>query len=628
MRHPIPRAALDDRLGFIGTSGSGKTYNAGTAIEILLSSAARVVIIDPLGVWWGLRLLADGKKPSLFNVAIFGGPHGDLPLTEHAGALIGETAATMAESCIIDLSELKTRTAERRFMVAFLETIYRSVTGEPFHLIVDEADLFAPQKPQSGDEVLLGHMENIVRRGRVKGFIPWLISQRPAVLNKNVLSMVDGLLAFKLTSPQDRDALDAWIEGQADKAQGKEIKGSLPALEIGQGVVWLPGHGILRTASFPQKVTYDSSRKLKRGEKSRRTKPLKPVDLGRLKDKLAKVVEEAKANDPRALRSEIAALKAERDKLAKAKAGKAAPNPDAIKQDEARGFGTGEKATRASAEKTIKSLRAALEAAMKFIVEINAKDFFKAGGESVEKKAVEKAITEATGHITRLIEQHLGRRDKQIELLRAEAHRVIERLKTVVDQDVNIKVDIRHNEPFTISAGKGQVRQMPLLADSDGNLERPLQTIINAIRWWNVLGVEAPSHAQVAFVAGYSHKSGTWSTYLSRLRSLGLIEGRGDLVLTSEGAAAAQEPPSPPTDDQLRAIVLAKIDGSLSRILIPILEAYPNGLSHQEVADQAGYSAQSGTWSTYLSRLRSLDLIESRGDLKAQHWLFPMMAAA
>jgi len=73
------------------------------------------------------------------------------------------------------------------------------------------------------------------------------------------------------------------------------------------------------------------------------------------------------------------------------------------------------------------------------------------------------------------------------------------------------------------------------------------QRILDAIRWWNVLGVAAPSHAQTAFIAGFSHKSGTWATYLSRLRSKGLIEGRGDLVLTDEGAAFAAEPASAPT---------------------------------------------------------------------------------
>jgi hypothetical protein len=57
-----------------------------------------------------------------------------------------------------------------------------------------------------------------------------VISQRPAVVNKNVLSQVDGLIAFKLTSTQDRDALDAWIEGQADRAEGRAIKDTLPTI--------------------------------------------------------------------------------------------------------------------------------------------------------------------------------------------------------------------------------------------------------------------------------------------------------------------------------------------------------------------------------------------------------------
>ena len=51
---PIPDAALDDRLGWVGTAGSGKTYNAGGGVERLLEAGARVVIVDPLDVWWGL----------------------------------------------------------------------------------------------------------------------------------------------------------------------------------------------------------------------------------------------------------------------------------------------------------------------------------------------------------------------------------------------------------------------------------------------------------------------------------------------------------------------------------------------------------------------------------------------
>jgi hypothetical protein len=327
LTHPIPLAALDDRLGFVGTAGSGKTYNAGTGVERLLASGGRVIIPDPLGVWWGLGLCADGLSPAPWRekgrLVIFGGPHGDLPLNEHAGALIGETVAGMAESAILDLSGFGTKAAEIRFMLAFLTALYRHASAEPVHLIFDEADMWAPQQEREKGEgpKLLGMMETIVRRGRIKGFIPWLISQRPAVLNKNVLSQVDGLIAFKLTSSQDRAALGAWIEGQADRAEGKEILGSLPTLPTGTGVVWLPNRDLLATVAFPPKTTFDSSRTPKRGERLER-KELKPLDLDRLKDKLASLEEEAKANDPRALKAEVARLTRE---LAKAEKAKAAP---------------------------------------------------------------------------------------------------------------------------------------------------------------------------------------------------------------------------------------------------------------------------------------------------------------
>lgn len=288
MTYPIPTAALDDRLGFVGTSGSGKTYAAGTAVERLLSSKAKVVVVDPLDVWYGLRVRANGKEQA-FPVVIFGGAHADLPLTEHAGALIGQAVAGMAESCIVSLAELGSKAAERRFMLAFLEALYRKATGEPFHLIFDEADLWAPQN--SLEPQLKNLMENVVRRGRVKGFIPWLITQRPAVVSKDVLSQVDGLIAMKLTSAQDRDALRAWIEGQADRADEKKLRDRLPQLKRGESVVWIPGRGVLTEAKFPEKVTFDSSSTPKRGE-TRRTASLKPLDVSALRTQIAALEDE------------------------------------------------------------------------------------------------------------------------------------------------------------------------------------------------------------------------------------------------------------------------------------------------------------------------------------------------
>lgn len=304
---------LEDRLGIVGTSGSGKTYAAGVLIETIMSKKHRVVIIDPLGVWWGLRLRADGATPSTFNPVIFGGQHGDLPLTEHAGQIIGETVATASQSCIVDLSQLGTKAAERRFMLAFLTALYKGTENSPVHLIFDEADMWAPQVllEKDGDSArLLGMMETVIRRGRVKGFVPWLITQRPAVLSKNVLSQIDGIIAMKLTSSQDRDAIGLWVEGQADRKQWRELYAALATMARGEGVVWVPARQIMKTSKFPEKVTFDSSRTPKRGEATTKVE-LNPIDLGALKEKLSRVETEVKASDPRALRDEIARLKAE-----------------------------------------------------------------------------------------------------------------------------------------------------------------------------------------------------------------------------------------------------------------------------------------------------------------------------
>jgi uncharacterized small protein (DUF1192 family) len=156
------------------------------------------------------------------------------------------------------------------------------------------------------------------------------------VLSKDILSQVDGLITFKLTSSQDRDAIGAWVEGSAEKQQWRDIWTRLPTMQRGQGVVWVPGRGILSTVTFPEKTTFDSSRTPKRGE-SKRTAQLKPINLDKLEQRLASVKAEVDANDPKALRPEITRLKAE---LAKKPATSAA-DPAAIEAADRHGFDRG-----------------------------------------------------------------------------------------------------------------------------------------------------------------------------------------------------------------------------------------------------------------------------------------------
>ena len=172
-----------------------------------------------------------------------------------------------AIQCVVDLSAFQSKAARQRFMRAFLEAVAET-NRQPLHLVLDEADLWSPQRPMPDQMMLQGLVGEIVRRGRVRGFIPWLLTQRPAVLDKDVLSQADVLVAMKLTSSQDRAAIGAWIEGQADKAQEKRVIADLPRLKQGEGYVWAPGHGVLERIAFPAIATFDSSRTPRRGDRS------------------------------------------------------------------------------------------------------------------------------------------------------------------------------------------------------------------------------------------------------------------------------------------------------------------------------------------------------------------------
>jgi len=108
----FPFEALDDRIAIVGTAGSGKTYAAKGFVERLLDSGARVTIVDPLGVWWGLRASADGGEAG-YPVVVFGGKHADVPLTAEIGAALGRLVAGEALACVIDLSELGSNAARR-----------------------------------------------------------------------------------------------------------------------------------------------------------------------------------------------------------------------------------------------------------------------------------------------------------------------------------------------------------------------------------------------------------------------------------------------------------------------------------------------------------------------------------
>jgi uncharacterized protein len=277
--HPIPDAALDADIAILGKKGRGKTFTAKGLVERLLQMQRRVLVLDPLSVWWGLKSGADGKSPG-FPIPVFGGPHADIPLHDAAGPIIAELIVTTGASAVLDMGQM--RKAEQARLVADLLDYLFTHNREPLWLVLEEADAFAPQQPMGELTRVLGEVDRIARRGRNFGFRLISITQRPAKLNKDVLTQLSTLIALGVTSPQDRDAIKAWVDGNADREQARKVYDSLARLPVGEGWIWAPDHDLLKHVKFPPIHTLDTSKTPKAGD-ARITAPvLASADLAKI----------------------------------------------------------------------------------------------------------------------------------------------------------------------------------------------------------------------------------------------------------------------------------------------------------------------------------------------------------
>ncbi len=188
----LPIDLITQTIAILAKKGSGKSYTASVMAEEMLKARQNIVVLDPTGAWWGLQSSADGKSEG-FPVVVFGGDHANIPLEETAGEVIAQSIVEQGFSAVIDLSLFRKGQANR-FVATFLETMYR-LNRNPIHLFIDEADAFAPQKSFSDEARILGAMEDIVRRGRKRGIGCTMITQRPAVINKNVLTQFNCIKA-------------------------------------------------------------------------------------------------------------------------------------------------------------------------------------------------------------------------------------------------------------------------------------------------------------------------------------------------------------------------------------------------------------------------------------------------
>src|SRR4051812_46439596 len=85
----------------IGLPNSGKSYRACYNAEVLMDAGIPIVAIDPVGIWYGLKIGMNGNKG--YPVVVAGGMNADLPLNEKNCKDIMRAALKANVSIIFDL---------------------------------------------------------------------------------------------------------------------------------------------------------------------------------------------------------------------------------------------------------------------------------------------------------------------------------------------------------------------------------------------------------------------------------------------------------------------------------------------------------------------------------------------
>lgn len=301
----LPIDAVTSTFAILAQRGAGKSYCASVMAEDMLEANQRICVLDPTGAWYGLQSSADGKSPG-YPIVVIGGDHGNLPLADTAGEVIGRAVAGRRFSAVLDLSHFR-KSQMRRFVADFLETLYR-LNRDPLHVFIDEADDLCPQRVGPEEARMVGAAEDLVKRGRKRGVGVTLITQRPADLAKQVLTQVSTLINLRMNHPRDIKAIHEWVNVNADTTSADRMIQSLPSLPIGEAWVWSPGADIFQRIHVRRRRTFDSGATPKIGQKVIEPSTLAPIDVQALGAEIEATIQEQKQTDPKALRARIAEL--------------------------------------------------------------------------------------------------------------------------------------------------------------------------------------------------------------------------------------------------------------------------------------------------------------------------------
>lgn len=550
----IPLEAVTETFAIHRKRGRGKTSTAVVLAEEMIHAGIPVIVVDTVGAWWGLRSSADGKSAGL-PVVVFGGDHADVPLEEGSGRIIADVLMEHRLNAVVDTSALS-KAAARRFLAAFVTELYHR-NRDPLHVIFDEADELAPQRPGPEGTKLLSAMEDFVRRGRRRGLGCTLVTQRPAVLNKDVLTQVEVLVSMGMTGPRDVAAINEWIRLHADDEEAKEVRATLASLPVGTAWVWSPEWlQILKKVEIRRRDTFDSSATPRIGAPLIQPKARTEVDLAQLGEQIGAAVEQAKVSDPKFLRARI----------------------DELEHD-------------------IHKLRSHVQVERVEVPVLSAET----------EQALRASLAESARQVQAL--------EEAASVYRAASDAIAAALPAAGSSQPLAVVPTR-TAPIPAPASQANVSdrgEQPAVSEAD-RTSTPLPKAQRAIL--SVLALHgARSKRQVSLLTGYASEGGGFNNALGNLRTSGLMTGtKESLTITDEGRRRLGPIDALPSGAELVSFWMHKLGKAERAILTATTAVWPQSMSKAEIAEQAGYEASGGGFNNALGRLRTLNLIAGGRD--------------
>jgi hypothetical protein len=565
---------IESRLLIQSASGGGKSY----AIRRLLEQShgqVQQIVLDLEGEFATLREKFD---------YIIVGKDGDTPAHPSSANLLAKRLLELKVSAICDLYELP-KHDRIRFVRYFLESLVSAPRSlwQPVLVVLDEAHHFCPEK---GQVESYAAVIDLAARGRKRGLCAVLATQRLSKLHKDVCAEL-------LNKMVGRTGLDIDQRRAADELgiTDKKERSALRLLKPGGFHIYGPAllsDGAVEAGVIKTTVGKVKSHHPKVGSRNLVAPPKPTSRIKTILSQIKDLPEEAKqeAQDLTSLKKDNADL---RRKLTMAeKQGVVKP---------------------CNHEEVIIKLRDQIS-----VLEENNR-LIKSERDSYKIIAVN-----TDKGLANIIVNHNKAGDQLTSLNNMISSAIAGAAEEIKNRPI-AKAIPKINPPVSISTPKPAPRFAP--ADNGdkevrGGALRMLETLAGR-------HLMKTTKAQLATLSRLKKSSGTFGTYQSTLVVNGLIAiNNGNYSITDAGFEyLGTSHVEPKTPEEIQEMWRSKLSGGALRMFDYLLGIYPGEISREELAAEVGLTYGTGTWSTYLSALRSNDLITENGNmLKANDTLF------